>query len=65
MDKKITITVDVDGSVNIEASGYTGGSCVRATQPLKDALIGEQPASQMLKPEYNLPEPRAAEKLRQ
>ena len=58
MEKTITIIVDVDGNTTIEANGYTGGSCVKATQPLKDVLIGEQPDKQTLKPEYNLPEVR-------
>lgn len=65
MEKTITIIVDTDGSTTIEASGYTGGSCVKATQPLKDALIGEQPDKQVLKPEYNLPETKVAERVRQ
>lgn len=65
MEKTITITIGTNGNVNIEASGYTGGSCVKATQPLKDQLIGEQPTNQALKPEYNRVETRVAERLRQ
>jgi hypothetical protein len=65
MEKTITIIVAVDGNTTIEANGYTGGSCVKATQPLKDALIGEQPDKQTLKPEYNLPEIKAAVGVRQ
>ena len=65
MEKLITIIVDTDGSTTIEASGYTGGSCVKATQPLKDVLIGEQPARQVLKPEYNLAETKIAERVKQ
>jgi hypothetical protein len=65
MSKTIQITIDVDGSVSIEASGYTGGSCVKATQPLKEVLIGEKPQSQQFKPEFNLPESKIAERVKQ
>ncbi len=55
MSKRIEITVDEDGEVTIEAFGYTGGSCVKATQPLSDALIGT-PTHNVKKPEFYQPD---------
>ncbi len=40
MAKRIEITIDENGEIDIEAFGFTGGACVKATQPLRDALIG-------------------------
>ena len=51
MSKRIEITVDEDGEVTIEAFGYKGGACVKATQPLSDALIGT-PTHSVKKPEF-------------
>ncbi len=65
MEKTITVTIQPDGQTSIEASGFTGGSCVKATQPLKETLIGEAPAAQVLKPEYHIPQPPIAERMRQ
>jgi hypothetical protein len=65
VDKTIRIIIEEDGAVGIEATGYTGGSCVKATQPLKDTLIGEKPESQEFKPEFRLPEQKIAERIKQ
>lgn len=36
--KEIIITVKPDGSTVIEAAGYTGRDCLKATKPFEDAL---------------------------
>ncbi|TEB04762.1 hypothetical protein Psch_03524 [Pelotomaculum schinkii] len=36
--KEIIITVKPDGSTEIEAAGYTGRDCLKATKPFEDAL---------------------------
>lgn len=36
--KKITITITPDGETKIEASGYSGDECIKATAPLEKAL---------------------------
>jgi len=51
MSKRIEITIDEDGEVTVEAFGYKGGACVKATQPLVDALIGA-PTESVKKPEF-------------
>ena len=52
INRKIEVTVNNEGEVNVEAVGYTGGSCTLATQPLTKALIGT-PTSHLKKPEYH------------
>ncbi len=49
--RKITITVDTEGKTQVEAHGYQGGSCAKATQPLTKALLGDS-ASDVKKPEF-------------
>ncbi len=36
--KTITVTVDLDGKVELSADGYRGKSCVEATKFLEEAL---------------------------
>lgn len=36
--KTITITVDTDGSVEIDAQGFSGSECKDATKQIEDAL---------------------------
>jgi hypothetical protein len=50
MSRGITITI-ADGNVRIEATGYKGGNCKKATAPLHSALIGKSEKSE-LKPEF-------------
>lgn len=50
--RKIEITIDDEGQTKIEAFGYKGGTCEKATAPLKKALIGQSPDSSTKKPEY-------------
>ncbi len=51
MAKTITVDIDAEGEVNIEASGFKGGSCTKATADLVTALGGD-PADFVAKPEY-------------
>jgi len=36
--KKIVITFDGNGDSSIEAFGFTGGECLKATQSIEEAL---------------------------
>jgi hypothetical protein len=51
MSRKIVITIDNDGETTVEAVGHKGGTCVKATQPLTQALIGT-PTTSVKKPEF-------------
>jgi hypothetical protein len=44
-----------DGEITIEASGYKGGSCLKATAGLRKDLVGDRANSQK-KPEFYQPE---------
>ena len=52
MSRHISVTIAQDGSVQIEASGFTGKACMDATKPLEDWL-GGQVGPRTIKPEYN------------
>jgi len=47
----IEIIINEDGETKVEAHGYTGGRCMKATAPLTKALIGT-PTTHVKKPEY-------------
>lgn len=36
--KTITITIDADGAVTVEAHGYNGHGCTEATKAVEEAL---------------------------
>lgn len=55
MRKKIVTVVDNQGNITIEASGYKGGSCLKATAGLRKDLVGDRANSQK-KPEFYQPE---------
>lgn len=50
-DKRIEIIVSPEGEVKIEAFGYRGKGCTKATQPLTKALVGT-PTHEKIKNEY-------------
>jgi hypothetical protein len=50
--KKIVITIDPEGQTQVEAFGYKGGTCVKATAPLTQVLIGGSPDQSVKKPEF-------------
>lgn len=54
--RKITVVIDNMGQTTVEASGYTGGSCVKATAPLTQALIGGNPEESKKKAEFYQPD---------
>ncbi len=54
--RRITVTIDNMGQTTVEASGYTGGTCVKATAPLTQALIGGNPEESTKKPEFYQPD---------
>ncbi len=51
MAKVIEITVGPDGAVDIDAQGFKGADCEKATKAFEDALGGAV-TSKKLKPEY-------------
>ncbi len=51
MSKAIEVVIQPDGSLKIDAVGFTGSDCEKATAFLEDAL--GQTASRQRKPEYN------------
>jgi len=53
--KKITVIIDKAGRPTIEAHGFTGQSCKKATKPIEDAFRGGD-STTTDKPEINLPE---------
>ena len=55
MRKKIITVVDDQGNITIEAFGFTGGSCMKATAGLRKDLVGDR-AKNVKKPEYYQPE---------
>ena len=60
-DKIIEVTVDRKGAVKIEASGYEGGDCLKATKTLEEAM-GKM-NKRTLKPEH-AKNPQVGEKLK-
>lgn len=50
--KSITIVIDTDGKVTIEAHNYKGVSCIKATEPLVKGLIGSNAERVEKKPEF-------------
>ena len=55
--KTIRVTIDPCGRPKIDAMGFTGASCSKATKPIEDAL-GAKPgeATMVAKPEMHQPE---------
>lgn len=53
MSKSILINCTKEGTVTIEAVGYTGGSCIEATKASRDALLSYDGTSREFKPEYH------------
>lgn len=49
--ESIEVVINPDGSITIEAVGYTGGACVEATRAL-EAALGVQAGKRKLKPEF-------------
>ena len=50
MRKSIEVTIKTDGKVEIEAIGFKGGACEKATQAIEQAL--GTVAARKKKPEY-------------
>lgn len=53
-DQTIIIDISPAGSVKIEAEGFRGSSCEKATQEL-ELVLGGGTAKKSRKPEYSLP----------
>ena len=51
MKQQIIITIDADGSTNVETKGFVGKTCKDASRFIEDALGKVQ--SDQLKPEYH------------
>lgn len=50
--RKIKIKIDQLGNPTIEAEGFVGSSCERATAPIEQALAGTGPVTRDLKENY-------------
>jgi hypothetical protein len=48
--REIHIVIDTDGSVSVEAVGYEGADCEKATEYIEQAL--GRPEKRQRKPEY-------------
>jgi hypothetical protein len=53
MSERIEITIDAQGNSNIDATGFKGDGCKKATADVEKAL--GNPTGTKLKPEYNQP----------
>ena len=51
--KKIEVTIGLDGSVHMDAQGFTGKTCEEATDKLKILIGGNTESSK--KPDYYAP----------
>lgn len=61
--RKIVIEIETDGSVNIDAKGFTGSSCSLATKELERALAGTGEVEDKKKPDfYATPSTRTQQK---
>lgn len=65
MNRRITVLVDSNGQVQVEAHNYQGGRCVQATLPLKQKLIGDLPDVSVKKPEFNQPDMKIGVRMRE
>jgi hypothetical protein len=52
MVKTLIVEIDSDGEVKIDAIGFKGTACEKATKAIEDAL--GVPSSRRKKPEYNI-----------
>lgn len=52
MSKQIVVEIDQYGTVHMDAQGFTGNACERATETIEIALGGGEQASKKKKPEY-------------
>ena len=50
--KQIIVEVDTDGTIKIDAVGFTGNACEKATQAIQQALSSAPPKGGGRKPEY-------------
>lgn len=55
MSQTITIDIAADGTVSIDAEGFTGNSCAIATKQLEYALAGGGKVKKDEKPEFYSP----------
>lgn len=52
MSKQLVIEISAAGSVSIDAQGFNGQGCEKATQAIEIAINGEAVKSKKKKPEY-------------
>lgn len=50
--QQIIIEISPAGSIKIDAKGFTGGACAKATEQLEVVLGGATPRSKKKKPEF-------------
>ena len=54
--RTITISVTPAGTPTIDLQGFTGGSCVKATEQIEIALGGGGQKKRDFKPEFHMPD---------
>jgi len=55
MSQEIVVTVSPSGMATIEANGFTGEECIKATQNIELALSGGRAVDRSEKPEFHAP----------
>lgn len=55
MQKQIVVTVEADGVTSIDAVGFKGSSCTKATEQLEVVLGGGLQGKKKKKPEFHMP----------
>lgn len=53
--KTLTINISPVGKVEIEADGFTGSSCAKASEQIEIMLNGETSKKKTYKPEFSMP----------
>ena len=55
MSEQIVIDVSTTGRVQIEANGFTGDACAKATEQLEIVIGGHGAKKRDYKPEFSMP----------
>lgn len=51
----LTIDIDADGSVHMDAKGFTGNACAKASEQIEAVLGGNGEVKKKKKPEFFAP----------
>lgn len=62
--KKVTFKIDSDGTLTVDAQGFKGAQCIKATEKLLEGLSVKR-QSRKLKAEYNAVEQKTTATVRE